>query len=78
MRNYSGKAIIRCSLYQHNTDEDNKPHAHRLVKKFGNDEVDDPHDIEIAEEDGYVAWCVCEKKLQVFCYNLVIASRIWV
>lgn len=61
MRNYSGTAIIRCSLYQHDRDEDNKPHAHRLVKKFGNDEVDDPHELEVHEENAYIAMCVFKR-----------------
>lgn len=58
LRNYSGKAIIRCSLYQHDKDEDSKPHAHRLVKKDGNDELDDPHEIGVNEENAYIAWWV--------------------
>lgn len=31
------------------------PHAHRLIKKYGKDEVDDPHDMVVGEEEGYVA-----------------------
>lgn len=43
-------------LYQHDaTDQDDHPHAHRLVKKIGTDEVDDPHEMEVSVDNGYTA-----------------------
>lgn len=37
-------------------DEDRRfPHAHHLVRKNGNIDSDDPHDIEVTEESNYVA-----------------------
>jgi nuclear factor NF-kappa-B p105 subunit len=52
--NFNKRAIVRCSIYQHNTKEDHKPHAHRLIKKQGKGEVDDPHDAFVSPEDGFV------------------------
>lgn len=56
LSNFSGKAVVRCSLYQYNTiDELKKPHAHRLIKKYGNEERDDPHDLAVSKDNGYQA-----------------------
>lgn len=43
------------------------------MRKCGNDEIDDPHDIEVTEDDGYLAWCVQTKRdsppcVWFFCY----------
>lgn len=47
-------AIIRCTLVT--ADENRRfPHAHRLVRKSGNTDKDDPHDIEVTEKNNYTA-----------------------
>ncbi|XP_063906696.1 nuclear factor NF-kappa-B p105 subunit isoform X2 [Zophobas morio] len=51
--NFNKRALVRCSIYQHNTKEDHRPHAHRLIKKQGKGEVDDPHDAYVTPEEGY-------------------------
>lgn len=38
-----------------------------MVRKSGNDEIDDPHDIAISEEDRYMAWCVCKMQERNVC-----------
>ncbi|CAH0554865.1 unnamed protein product [Brassicogethes aeneus] len=54
--NFHRTAIIRCSIYQIKSEEtDMKPHAHRLIKKHGKDEVDDPHSLVVSPDEGYVA-----------------------
>ncbi|CAH1114209.1 unnamed protein product [Psylliodes chrysocephalus] len=56
LKNFSGRVIVRCSIYQSNADgKDFLPHAHRLIMKKGKEEHDDPHDIIIGPEDGYRA-----------------------
>nr|WMZ41593.1 relish-2 protein [Altica viridicyanea] len=56
VRNWVGKVIVRCSIYQSNAKGRNfLPHAHRLIMKKGRDELDDPHDMVIGPEDGYRA-----------------------
>lgn len=35
--------------------ENDKPHAHRLIKKCGQEELDDPHDVPVSMETGYQA-----------------------
>ncbi|XP_030761906.1 nuclear factor NF-kappa-B p110 subunit isoform X2 [Sitophilus oryzae] len=50
------KATVRCSIYQYNVgQEDMKPHPHRLIMKRGREEFDDPHDITVGPEEGFVA-----------------------
>lgn len=40
-------------------DEDRRfPHAHHLVRKDDTTDKDDPHDIEVSDEDNYVAMYV--------------------
>lgn len=51
--NYNKRAMLRCSIYQV-TKDDHKPHAHRLIRKQGKGEVDDPHDAYVGREEGYV------------------------
>ncbi|XP_014211651.1 nuclear factor NF-kappa-B p110 subunit isoform X2 [Copidosoma floridanum] len=47
-------AVIRCTLVT--ADEDRRfPHAHHLVRKDGNVDKDDPHDIEVSDENNYTA-----------------------
>ncbi|XP_067010767.2 nuclear factor NF-kappa-B p110 subunit isoform X4 [Anabrus simplex] len=54
--NYSGPAVIRCSLYTAHPDESQRsPHTHRLVVRVDNDDKDDPHDIIVSREVGYFA-----------------------
>ncbi|XP_033225142.1 nuclear factor NF-kappa-B p100 subunit isoform X2 [Belonocnema kinseyi] len=52
--NYLGNAVIRCSLVT-SEDENRMPHAHHLIKREGNQELDDFHEIEVSEEFGHVA-----------------------
>lgn len=54
LRNYNGKAIIRCTLVT--SDEQQRiPHAHHLVRREGHVDRDDPHDIEVSNENGFTA-----------------------
>ncbi|XP_072747604.1 nuclear factor NF-kappa-B p110 subunit isoform X2 [Anoplolepis gracilipes] len=53
LHNFLDKAIIRCSLVT--TDEDHTPHAHRLVKRMGIIDMDDPHDIEVSPANDFIA-----------------------
>ncbi|KAF2880441.1 hypothetical protein ILUMI_25719 [Ignelater luminosus] len=58
LHNYDKPAVIRCSLYQCNkkeTIQPRQPHAHRLVKKRGSDEIDDPHEVDVNINSGFVA-----------------------
>lgn len=46
--------MIRCSLVT--SDEDNRmPHAHHLVKREGNQELDCFHEIEVSDENDHIA-----------------------
>ncbi|XP_063985416.1 nuclear factor NF-kappa-B p100 subunit isoform X2 [Diachasmimorpha longicaudata] len=49
-----GTMIIRCTIVTKNT-ERRIPHAHHLVKRVGNDERDIPYEIEVSEENDYIA-----------------------
>ncbi|KAH0954212.1 hypothetical protein HN011_000943 [Eciton burchellii] len=52
--NFSERAVIRCSLVT--SDEDRRvPHAHRLVRRLGNNDEDDPHDIEVSSQNDFTA-----------------------
>ncbi|KAK5650289.1 hypothetical protein RI129_001318 [Pyrocoelia pectoralis] len=58
LSNYNQPAIIRCSLYQYGREDmahTRQLHAHRLVKKHGSDEIDDPHDVSVNCDLGYIA-----------------------
>lgn len=47
-------AIIRCTLVT--ADKDRRgPHAHRLVRRVGNSDEDDPHEIKVSPEIGFQA-----------------------
>ncbi|XP_068154298.1 nuclear factor NF-kappa-B p110 subunit [Drosophila tropicalis] len=50
--NYTGPAVIRCSLFQTNLDS---PHSHQLVVRKDERDVCDPHDLHVSQERGYVA-----------------------
>ncbi|XP_075215489.1 uncharacterized protein LOC142321355 [Lycorma delicatula] len=50
--NYNGPAVIRCTLY---TADKKSLHVHRLVGKSNEKEKDDPHDVFVGPNDGYVA-----------------------
>ncbi|XP_070156251.1 nuclear factor NF-kappa-B p110 subunit isoform X2 [Polyergus mexicanus] len=53
LHNFLDKATIRCTLVT--TDDEHTPHAHRLVKRMGTADVDDPHDIEVSSANDFVA-----------------------
>ncbi|XP_055688196.1 nuclear factor NF-kappa-B p110 subunit isoform X3 [Lutzomyia longipalpis] len=44
LRGFNGEAIIRCSLYQADTKQ---PHSHKLVVRNGDEDNEDPHDVEV-------------------------------
>ncbi|CAG9768669.1 unnamed protein product [Ceutorhynchus assimilis] len=48
-------AEVRCSIYQFNIDEDFKPHPHKLIMKKGKNEMEDPHDLQVGPEEGFIA-----------------------
>lgn len=56
--NCTEKAVVRCSIYQYNMEEDFKPHPHRLIMKKGRNEEDDPHDIPVGPDEGFTATLV--------------------
>lgn len=48
------QAVIRCTLAT--SDEDNRMiHAHRLVRRENNEDVDDPHEIPVSQYNNYTA-----------------------
>lgn len=51
---YPGVAVIRCTLVTADPDH-RSPHAHRLVRRVGNQDEDDPHDIKVSPEIGFQA-----------------------
>ncbi|XP_029177130.1 nuclear factor NF-kappa-B p100 subunit isoform X2 [Nylanderia fulva] len=53
LHNFIDKAIIRCTLVT--TDDEHIPHAHRLVKRTGSLDIDDPHDIEVTPANDFIA-----------------------
>lgn len=53
LHNFLDKAIIRCTLVT--TDDEHTPHAHRLVKRMGATDIDDPHDIEVSSANDFTA-----------------------
>ncbi|CAK9815825.1 Nuclear factor NF-kappa-B p110 subunit [Anthophora quadrimaculata] len=54
LHNFPGTAIIRCTLVT--SDESQRiPHAHRLVHRDGGIDNDDPYDVMVSPEVGYVA-----------------------
>lgn len=55
LKNFPAKAVIRCSIYQWNVTDDFKPHPHRLIMKKGKEECDDPHEIEVGPNEGFIA-----------------------
>lgn len=54
LHNYADKAIIRCTLVTSGEDQ-RIPHAHRLVRREGNMDRDDPHHVEVSAETGFTA-----------------------
>lgn len=57
LRNFTGEALIRCSLYQivkpgHDTPF---PHSHSLVVRCGNEDKKDPHEVIVSQMHGYKA-----------------------
>lgn len=56
LNNFHGDAIIRCSLSQLNEDSLNYlHHSHSLVVRKDNDDIKDPHDVEVSPAKGYTA-----------------------
>ncbi|XP_017791492.1 PREDICTED: nuclear factor NF-kappa-B p110 subunit [Habropoda laboriosa] len=54
LHNFPGTAIIRCTLVT--SDESQRiPHAHRLVHRDGGIDNDDPYDVLVSPEIGYIA-----------------------
>lgn len=54
LKNFTGDAIIRCSLYQVDT-LNLLHHSHSLVVRRDNDDIKDPHDVEVSPAKGYTA-----------------------
>ncbi|XP_055625537.1 nuclear factor NF-kappa-B p110 subunit isoform X2 [Toxorhynchites rutilus septentrionalis] len=54
LRGYQGEAKIRCSLFQVDPSK-RAAHSHHLVIKSGEVDLNDPHDIDVNAETGYVA-----------------------
>lgn len=52
LMNFNGEAIIRCSLYQVDTLH-LLQHSHSLVVRRDNDDIRDPHDVEVSPAKGY-------------------------
>lgn len=54
LRGFQGDAKIRCSLFQVDPNK-RSAHSHNLVIKSGDIDLNDPHDIDVNAETGYVA-----------------------
>uniref|UniRef100_A0A1B0DRJ1 Uncharacterized protein n=1 Tax=Phlebotomus papatasi TaxID=29031 RepID=A0A1B0DRJ1_PHLPP len=54
LRGYDGEAIIRCSLYQEDTERP-MPHSHKLVVRNGDEDREDPHDVIVSPTIGFHA-----------------------
>lgn len=54
LKNFHGEAIIRCSLFQVDT-LSRLHHSHSLVVRKDNDDIKDPHDVEVSPSKGYTA-----------------------
>lgn len=56
LHNYHKKIVtLRCSLFQVTDKGERQPHAHRLIKRVGNEEVDDPHSLTVTADDNFTA-----------------------
>lgn len=56
LKNFDGPAIIRCSLYTAHPNKDHRqPHTHRLVVRHDCEDKDDPHEIAVNRDSGYIA-----------------------
>lgn len=53
LHNFLDKAIIRCTLVT--SDDEHTPHAHRLVKRIGTADIDDPHNMEASPANDFTA-----------------------
>lgn len=53
--NYSGEAIIQCSLYQADISSRKMHHSHKLVIRQDNVDIDDPHRMPVNQFRGYSA-----------------------
>lgn len=54
LMNFNGEAIVRCSLFQVDT-LNFLQHSHSLVVRRDNDDIRDPHDVEVSPAKGYTA-----------------------
>ncbi len=54
LMNFEGEAIIRCSLFQVDT-LTKLHHSHSLVVRKDNEDIKDPHDVEVSPAKGYTA-----------------------
>ncbi|XP_015176773.1 PREDICTED: nuclear factor NF-kappa-B p100 subunit isoform X2 [Polistes dominula] len=55
LRNFREKAIIRCTVVTSDDKRPRIPHAHHLIRRNGQKDRDDPHEIEVSQENGYTA-----------------------
>ncbi|KAI4495334.1 hypothetical protein M0804_001535 [Polistes exclamans] len=55
LKNYREKAIIRCTVVTSDDKRPRIPHAHHLIRRNGHKDRDDPHEIEVSQENGYTA-----------------------
>lgn len=53
LANYTGDAIIQCSLYQADTNGQKMHHSHKLVIRQDNVDIDDPHRLNVNQFRGY-------------------------
>lgn len=62
--------MIRCTLVT--SDEGHRiPHAHRLVRREGSTDHDDPHHVKVSPETGFVASYVASYKPLITCILFV-------
>ncbi|XP_025152532.1 nuclear factor NF-kappa-B p100 subunit isoform X2 [Harpegnathos saltator] len=54
LNNFPDKAIIRCTLVT-SDDGARTPHAHRLVRRDGTTDQDEPHNIEVSSQNNFTA-----------------------
>ncbi|XP_035725078.1 nuclear factor NF-kappa-B p100 subunit-like isoform X2 [Vespa mandarinia] len=55
LRNFHDKAIVRCTLVTSDDKKERLPHAHHLIKREGHKDKDDPHEIEVSQENQFTA-----------------------
>ncbi|XP_043595634.1 nuclear factor NF-kappa-B p110 subunit [Bombus pyrosoma] len=55
LNNFLESAIIRCTLVTSDEGSHRIPHAHKLIRRDGGHDYDDPHHITVSSEIGYTA-----------------------